>query len=417
MRKGSAPFLTFESKDRMEFQIFHVKRLDELLRQLVSSLEQRIDSELPEYLMSVNEDDYVQHLVSSFSLEPPAIHFDKVEASAQEKLVPARDYFTSAAGQKYKKQVVTFHIPFTGDPVLLQCAPSTRLVWSMPVRLENGCFCFDCVDYEGDGSGVKREYNAAKSNIEQQLSHLLKELTSFNQGLEAKAREHVLRRKKDIAVKSQALASLGVPIRKSKNVPAAFTVPPVRKKVMAKPASVPSPTAQIPILDEAIYQEILQTVFDMGTTFEKYPSTYAGKDEMTLRDHLILLLEPRFEGSTTGETFNKTGKTDILIKYQKGNIFVAECKFWGGKAKHHETIDQLLSYLTWRDSKTAIVYFVDRKEITPVLEEIEKSTPSHPCYLRTLPKQNPSWHMFEFHLPSDRGCKIFMAILAFHIPK
>jgi hypothetical protein len=97
--------------------------------------------------------------------------------------------------------------------------------------------------------------------------------------------------------------------------------------------------------------------------FERLPSTYAGKDEESLRDHLILQLEPRFEYSSTGETFNKSGKTDILVRHQKSNIFVAECKFWGGAKKHFETIDQMLSYLTWRDSKTAIVYFMDTKEM------------------------------------------------------
>ncbi len=106
-------------------------------------------------------------------------------------------------------------------------------------------------------------------------------------------------------------------------------------------------------LDETIYQEILKTIHETGKVFERLPSTYAGKDEESLRDHLILQLEPRFEYSSTGETFNKSGKTDILIRHQKSNIFVAECKFWGGAKKHFETIDQILSYLTWRDSKTA----------------------------------------------------------------
>src|SRR5262249_41569941 len=156
----------------------------------------------------------------------------------------------------------------------------------------------------------------------------------------------------------------------------------------------------------------LQTVYETGKVFERLPNTYRDKDEEDLRDHLILMLEPRFEGTTTGETFNKSGKTDILIRYEKKNVFVAECKFWGGAARHAKTIDQILSYLTWRDSKTAIIYFVNRKEMTPVLKEIANVTPQHPCFVRQLPGKDPSWQMFEFHLPGDDGCKITLAILA-----
>ena len=131
---------------------------------------------------------------------------------------------------------------------------------------------------------------------------------------------------------------------------------------------------------------------------------------------MILQLEPRFEGSTTGETFNKTGKTDILIRYDKNNVFVAECKFWDGKAHHVKAIDQILSYLTWRDSKTAIVYFVRRKDISPVLKEIAEETPKHANFVRRIGEKHPSWQMFELHLPGDEGCKIRLTILAFHTP-
>lgn len=128
-------------------------------------------------------------------------------------------------------------------------------------------------------------------------------------------------------------------------------------------------------------------------------------------------MEPRFEYSTTGETFNKSGKTDILIRHEKSNIFVAECKFWGGAKKHFETIDQVLSYLTWRDSKAAVVYFVDTKEMAAPLKAIEESTPSHPCFVKFNGKKRDSWFDYTFHLPTDNGVRIRLSILCFHLPK
>ena len=128
-------------------------------------------------------------------------------------------------------------------------------------------------------------------------------------------------------------------------------------------------------------------------------------------------LTPQFElTSTTGETFNKAGKTDILIRYDNKNLFVAECKFWKGEKVHHKTIDQLLSYLTWRDSKAAIVYFVPTKEMAAPLAAIEASTPNHPCFLSANGKREESWFHYDFHLPGDRARVIHVAILCFHLP-
>ena len=128
-------------------------------------------------------------------------------------------------------------------------------------------------------------------------------------------------------------------------------------------------------------------------------------------------LTPHFEwASTTGETFNKAGKTDILLRYENTNVFVAECKVWKGAKAHHDTIDQLLRYLTWRDSKTAIVYFVPTKDIAAPLKAIEESTHSHACFAATKGRQDASWFHYEFHLPGDPASIIQLAILCFHLP-
>lgn len=41
------------------------------------------------------------------------------------------------------------------------------------------------------------------------------------------------------------------------------------------------------------------------------------------------------------ETFNSSGKTDILIRVENRNIFIAECKFWRGPKSFGEAIEQL----------------------------------------------------------------------------
>jgi hypothetical protein len=58
--------------------------------------------------------------------------------------------------------------------------------------------------------------------------------------------------------------------------------------------------------------------------------------------HYLVQLNGQYQGAATGETFNHTGKTDILIRHENKNIFVAECKFWGGYEELIATTTQLL---------------------------------------------------------------------------
>ena len=148
---------------------------------------------------------------------------------------------------------------------------------------------------------------------------------------------------------------------------------------------------------------------------ERLPSTYANKQEEDLRDYLLIPLCTHYQNST-GETFNKKGKTDILIRHEGSNVFVGECKFWKGIKAFHETIDQILGYLTWRDSKAAIVCFVNNKELNPVLKQIATGAPQHLCFVRLESKKAESWLQFEFRLKSDPTRNVHLAVLCFHFP-
>ena len=128
-------------------------------------------------------------------------------------------------------------------------------------------------------------------------------------------------------------------------------------------------------------------------------------------------LEPSFEGSATGETFNKTGKTDILIRHENSNAFIAECKFWKGKKVYLDAITQLLGYLTWRDSKAAIIVFVDNKDFSSVIQTAEKVTSTHSNYLGFVDKKHDTWLNYRFHINGDPNREVKLGVLFFHIPE
>src|SRR6266496_2908189 len=404
-----------------KFKIFWDVEFDAYSQGHLANLKETIRSQTQDYILNGNSADYLDHLVSSFSIDPLILHFDNVEASSREEMIPAEHFpfgYNAYPGKSYPKPVIKYHIPVSGDSELLQCVPNPRVLMTHEVSLEAGAICFEVIDFDGNADDIKRQADSIIDTLKTQSGHLANNVARFNNSLSQEAETAFKARKDELLKRTSTLSELGVPIRKAANIPQTFSVPAQRKQVSPRPVAAGSPAkAPDPTLDEGIYQEILQTVHETGKVFERLPRTYADKDEEALRDHLILQLEPRFEYSSTGETFNKSGKTDILLRHEKSNIFVAECKFWGGAKKHLETIDQILSYLTWRDSKTAIVYFVDTKEMTAPLKAIEDSTPQHPCFVSLKGKKHESWFDYTFRLPDDKGVALRLSILCFHLPK
>lgn len=107
-------------------------------------------------------------------------------------------------------------------------------------------------------------------------------------------------------------------------------------------------------------------------------------------------------------------KIDILIRHENTNICIAECKIWRGIKSYCAAIDQLLSYLTWRDTKTALKIFVDNKEIIPRTNKNKNKKPQK-VHKRTCPF-GKSWFNYTFHLNDDENCEIQLAVLIFYIP-
>jgi hypothetical protein len=163
------------------------------------------------------------------------------------------------------------------------------------------------------------------------------------------------------------------------------------------------------------YQSALEAIHRTGKMFERMPSTYSNKGEEDLRDHILVSLSS-LTGAVTGESFNKTGKTDILYQLNGSNELIAECKFWGGEVVFLSTLDQLLKYLTSRDRQVAVVLFVRNKDFTSVARDIPLYAARHPNYVRHISNVDGTWQNYEFTLPGDAGCKIQVAILLYHTP-
>ena len=110
-------------------------------RQIVSAINSQPDN----YILNVNKTEYIEHLVSEFTIPPIEIHRDQLSASTHEAQIPAERHPNSYcvdSGKSYKRDVIKFHLPFTGDPQLLKVRPGPFPSPSPRITVEGDSICF-----------------------------------------------------------------------------------------------------------------------------------------------------------------------------------------------------------------------------------------------------------------------------------
>jgi hypothetical protein len=244
------------------------------------------------------------------------------------------------------------------------------------------------------------------------------DVTSFNESLSLTVKHAIARRKQKILADQNMSAALGIPVKRRKDAPRTYSVPQVRRNptIQRPKVETEEPFQPEPALPDAEYENILGIIQNMVAVMERSPRAFAEMGEEDLRSHFLVQLNGQYEGQATGETFNFSGKTDILIRINGKNIFIAECKFWKGPKALTNAIGQLLSYASWRDTKTSILVFNRNKNFSAVLEKIPGVVKSHPCFKREIDGKDETIFRYLFHQPNDPSRELLLTILAFDVP-
>ena len=406
-------------------RIFSSGRISDKFESALDSIKRTVESETEDYILNVNETEYVKHLTEQYSMEVPEIMFDNVYADSYEEEIPA-EYFPMSfhvyEGEKYKKEVIQFIIPVEGNADLLSNSPasSISLGGGGNFYIKGNTIVAEFINFHHDAKKIRQDYDNELRGVHRNYQTLRNDIVNFNNSLVSTIKSFLNQRKQKLLAKNDLMSSLGVPLKKKSNISETFSVPQPRfkEKLSIKPSVLEKGFKPEPTLDDKNYRHILKLINDVGKNFERMPSVYKGKEEEDLRDHILMTLDPNFElGSAGGETFNKSGKTDIQLRYDSSVIFIAECKFWSGEKGYLKTISQLLNYLTWRDTKASVVMFVRQKDFSSILEKVESSTKEHENYLGFVDKSDENWYNYRFHINGDKNRELKLAIQLYHLPK
>jgi hypothetical protein len=317
--------------------------------------------------------------------------------------------------------------PFTN--IIHICWPTRPVVWlnlsgGLPrdgrrnsgARIGEGELLFTHVKTDQDGASIRREHQSVVKHVRDCLMSLSQSARQFNDNLEREIATLLAARKKRLLANAGMVDAIGLPIKKRSGVPVAYAVPVTRRAPKIEHIRVQGSFKPEPTLAKADYEDILGIMKNMARVMELSPHAFVDMGEEALRSHFLVQLNGAYEGDAAGETFNFQGKTDILIRKDGKNGFIAECKFWKGEKAFGETLDQLLSYLSWRDTKTAVVLFNRNADFSAVLGKIAEMAPRHAHFKRDLGKSDESTFRYVFGQPNDTNREILLAVMAFDIP-
>ncbi len=315
-------------------------------------------------------------------------------------------------------KTVDLLVPFSGHPELFRYWPSHFEPGNPP---RGNVIDDEVVITLGYASDLqphgRRRAEEALAPIQDYLGWANSELGLWRYRLEEEL-SGVIRERAEVAkAHRETMANIGIPIRPRTDAPRVYRGPGTeRLRPWVPPGAAPLP--EEPSLPKDYYEHILFVIRAAGRAMERSPDTYEGWSEPQRRDVLVLMLNTHYRGMTQAEAFNGKGHTDILIRSDDENVFIAECKFFKGAASVTRTVDQLFGYTTVRDVKLAIVLFIPRVDFTAAVATARQTLEAHERFRARLHVENAPQTEFRAQMawPDDDQHLVTLHVSSFCTP-
>lgn len=359
--------------DGPTFQSYY-QQIDRIVRK-------QLDAEDPDYLLRVDFEEYLDFLVGESEWEP--LIWDESQMTIEPFSVKHQrtDEFR---GQTYlvEDQRMRIRIPVTHHPQrsdYFKFGPTTT--WSAQ-REPAWAFEGDVLIHEVDAS--EESVQKGLEAIQFWLGNRNKDIEAGNKQLNERIRPVWEAKRKQLEERrggtEELLQKLNIPLHQkadANNKPIEIKSRRLRT-VMEKPMAT---SKAEPVLKREDVASLVDFIAQYTQQFEVAPKTYQKMSEEELRDLLVGMMNANYPGSTTGETFNKLGKTDISLRVDSGHVLICECKFWSGAKAYGDAIDQLFNYLTWRQNYGVLLHFCKLKDMTTAISEAQRAITEHSSFV------------------------------------
>ena len=400
-----------------------------VLQSQPGKIQARIDSFTDDEIMANDLKILAHNVCEEFRIDPLELHQEDAErrdvknGKIQKWFDPVR-YFMPERRGAYREVdgvTLTFVFPFSGSQFLFQCRASHFYMSRFPeISLGQGelgiqyQYAMEDTKEEGWKEKVLRRLEEDIKMLRQGIEWVNADVAEYNQGFARNILSWLGNRRGKVEAYYNVAKMFDVSVKK--NEYGSRIISPVKRHIYPIAHKHASQERTF-CIEAANYEEILAILRNTGATMERTPNSYRSMGEEDLRNVLLASLNSSFNGSATGEAFRNNGKTDICIEAETRAAFVAECKMWTGEKEVAAAIAQLDSYLTWRDCKTALIYFVRRKDFLSVAKKMEGvlqqqdnisqvsvlDANEYKCFLASTssPGQRKEMRVLLFNLASD----------------
>lgn len=356
--------------------------LRKVIKRQWQAVQKSIDSLSNEEIMANDLEILADNFYQEFFIEPIVLYeedFSKrtiTQGKIKKCIDPFwRDFYGDTDYIEVDGIIGTFCFPYTGDKELFKCRASTYTLGGYPeimIYKNHISFVVKRTLEEFKSLDAKERIidglNGCVGSIKKGIEYANNDVNEFNSSLRAKALKELEKKKNNVQSYYDIAKMFEVPIEKKeyslKHIPLSRNIVPIAHKYEQEDYYG---------INDSDYRDILESIKHTASTYERTPASYKSMQEEDLRNTLLAALNATYKGNANGETFRKTGKTDICIELKNRAAFVAECKMWTGRAEISTAIKQLDSYLTWRDCKTALIFFVRRKNFIKVLDTAKEA--------------------------------------------
>jgi len=370
----------------------------------------------------------VEYVLAKLTIYPLELHAERQTLAQEEMPVdvsayPTRNLFGRSGPIYVRGTRLTVCIPYTGQSELWKVAPSPFWVpnpfGNAHGRNLEGVGRLEIViDHPSDeaAESVSSLLTTNLNEIDTCLKAQRAEIERRNAEIEPIARETIRQRREALKNNEGIAAALRMPLTHRDGIPEVVPLQLRRRLKRPLPSPLPTGVSPEPGLEDGDFEHILSVVRHVGRTFEATPATYRSLEEQDLRNIILANLNSHYDGGATGETFRHAGKTDIRIDFGSKAAFVAECKIWYGATELDSAVSQLLTYLTWRDAKAALVIFNKHNlRFSELLNKVPDVLRAHASFIDDLgTNERGEWRMI-FSTEHDPGRRVTVQILMFDV--
>ena len=224
----------------MKDLLFHTYDLRGTIENHAQELAKEIDSMSENEVLNTSPEDMIKYLTEKWRLDPLAINEPGIQIDYSDAQIDVSGDFRRGILDTSKPFYitgtrVTFYVPFTGDPDLFKCRPSTYSL-SPPrasVRRDELVFTYDFPNDlpEDRKSKVIDAFHRDLKSTQDQVGRVNADINAFNAALQEDAKQKLNARREKLLQDRDLVASIGFPLRRGQNPSPTFVAPDVKRRI------------------------------------------------------------------------------------------------------------------------------------------------------------------------------------------